>query len=118
MYELEGRSMAQRLTLAGIAAVWVALAWWLLFAGGLAIAGGWFAWIGGPGDPLRRACLAVGLSIYYVRILFTAFVFLRRGMSWNEVFTIAPWMLGIVLLLAISGATNPAAGRPGRFCFL
>jgi hypothetical protein len=52
MYELEGRSMAQRLTLAGIAAVWVALAWWLLFAGGLAIAGGWFAWMARPRIPL------------------------------------------------------------------
>jgi steroid 5-alpha reductase family enzyme len=109
MYELEARSLAQRLTLAALAALWVALAWWLLFASGLETAGGWLGWIGRQGDPLRRACLAAGISIYYVRILFTTFVFLRRGVSWSEVFTIAPWVLGIVLLLAIAGGRNPRA---------
>jgi steroid 5-alpha reductase family enzyme len=48
----------------------------------------------------------LGFTIYYVRILFTEFVFLKRGVSWSEVFTIAPWLLIIVLLLGIAGGTN------------
>jgi steroid 5-alpha reductase family enzyme len=44
--------------------------------------------------------------LYYLRILFTEFVFLKRGVGWTEVFTIAPWLLFIVLLLGIAGGTN------------
>ncbi len=109
MYEVSDASLAQRLTLAGIAAVWVVLAWWLLFGGGLDTAGGWFGWTWRSGDPLRRGCLAAALSIYYVRILFTEFIFLKRGVSWSEVFTILPWILCIYLLLAVAGGTNPSA---------
>ncbi len=109
MYELQSPSTAQRLMLAGFVAVWVALAWWLLFGGGLAMAGGWLGRIWRPGDMVRRACLAAALSIYYIRILFTEFVFLKRGVSWSEVLTIIPWLLCIYLLLAGIGGRNPAA---------
>lgn len=88
MYGLRDPSVAQRLTLAGFAGVWVAVAWWLLFSGGLAAAGGWFGRNWMPGDPVRRACLGAAFSIYYIRILFTEFVFLKRGVSWSEVFSI------------------------------
>ncbi len=106
MYERRDPSIAQRLTLAGFGAAWVAVAWWLLFGGGIETAGGWFGWIWGPGDAVRRACLAAALSIYYIRILFTEFAFLKRGVSWSEVFTIAPWMLCIYVLLATTGGQN------------
>ncbi len=42
MYELPGPSVAQRITLAWFAAVWVASVWWLLFGGGLKTTSGWF----------------------------------------------------------------------------
>ncbi len=106
MYELRDRSIAQRMTLAGFAAVWAALVWWLLFGGGLRTVGGWLGWMWRPGDMVRRGCLAIALSIYYVRILFTEFVFLKRGVSWSEVFTIIPWMFCIYLLLAATGGQN------------
>ncbi len=81
MYELRDPSRAPRLTLAGLAGVSVMLAWWLLLGPGLKIAGTRFGWIGKPGDEIRRICLATGFSIYYIRILFTEFVFLKRGVS-------------------------------------
>lgn len=109
MYELGGSSVAQRATLAALAGGCVALAWWLLSGAGLRMVAAWFAWIGPPGAELRRAFLGAGLSIYYVRILFTEFVFLKRGVSWNETLTIAGWLLCIVLLLSIAGGTNEAA---------
>jgi protein-S-isoprenylcysteine O-methyltransferase Ste14 len=122
MFETHGPSRAQRLTLAGISAVWVILAWWLLFGGGITAAGDWFGWRLQPGDVSRRACLAIALSIYYVRILFTEFVFLKRGVSWSEVFTIGPWMFVIYLLLAVAGGTRTGAlgltGTVGIVLFL
>lgn len=107
MYEWSNASIAQRLTLAGVAAVWVVLVWWLLFGGGLATVGDGLGWTWQPGDVVRRACLGTALTIYYVRILFTEFVFLKRGVSWSEVFTIVPWMLCIYALLAATGGLNP-----------
>jgi protein-S-isoprenylcysteine O-methyltransferase Ste14 len=109
MYEHQGPSLAQRVSLAILAAFWLATVWWLLFGTGLQTIGHWLGRAWHPGDPLRRLCLALALSIYYVRILFTEFVFLKRGVSWSEVFTIAPWLLFIFLLFAISGGTNSAA---------
>jgi protein-S-isoprenylcysteine O-methyltransferase Ste14 len=106
MYELTAPSVAQRVTLAALVAASVALAWWLLFAGGISIAGAWFGGAWHPGDPVRRAFLAAAFSIYFFRLLFTAFVFLKRGMSWAEVFTIAPWVLCIYLLLSLAGGRN------------
>ena len=44
MYELPGRSLAQRTTMAGFGAVWAALVWWLLFSSGIQTVGAWFGW--------------------------------------------------------------------------
>ena len=107
MYDFHDPSLVQRWTLAGIGAIWLALAWWLLVGGGLFVVGGWFGKPPQPGDAIRRAVLAAALSIYYIRILFTEFVFLKRGVRWSEVFTIASWLLVIYVLLAFSGGLNP-----------
>lgn len=112
MYEWQDPSLAQRWTLAGIAGLWVVLEWWLLFGGGLAR----------PGDPVRRACLGAALTIYYIRLLFTEFAFLKRGVRWSEVFTIAPWLLFLYLFLGIQGGRNfktfGAVGMAGIVLFL
>lgn len=109
MYELRGACVAQRITLAALAGAWIVFAWWLLLGGGIETAREWFGWIGRPGNELRRVLLAAGFSIYYVRVLFTVFVFLKRGVSWSEAFTIAGWLLCIVMLLGIAGGTNSSA---------
>jgi isoprenylcysteine carboxyl methyltransferase (ICMT) family protein YpbQ len=108
MYELGGTSITQRVTLAAIAGTFVLLAWWMLAGDGFATLGAWLGRDWQHGDLARRICLAAGFTIYYVRILFTEFVFLKRGVSWSEVFTIAPWLLIIVLLLGVAGGTNGA----------
>jgi steroid 5-alpha reductase family enzyme len=84
----------------------VLLAWWLLTADGLRVVGSWMGWAWLPGDAVRRILLVAAFSIYYVRLLFTEFVFLKRGVGWSEVSMIAPWLLVIVLLLAIAGGTK------------
>ncbi|MGA7860152.1 MAG: DUF1295 domain-containing protein [Terracidiphilus sp.] len=118
MYETIDPSMAQRVVLAAITALWIALAWWLLEAGGVATLAGSVGWILHPGDPIRRLCLASAFSIYYLRILLTEFVFLKRGVGWSEVFSIAPWLLIIVLLVGIAGGANRNPLGPAAFCGL
>jgi len=108
MYEIGEPSVAQRTALAALVGLWVALGWWLLLGGGLETAHGWFGWISDSSELLRRIFLATAFTVYYIRILFTEFLFLKRGVSWSEVFTIAPWLLLIFLFLAIAGGTNPA----------
>lgn len=122
MYGITGVSRAQRVTLAALVACCVAVAWWLLFGGGTAMAGAWFGRHWPAGDVVRRAVLAAALSIYFVRLLFTEFVFLKRGVSWSEVFTIAPWVFCIFVVLGFAGGTNSVplgiAGVDGIALFL
>lgn len=122
MYELRTPSVPQRIVLAALVGTLVALAWWLLLAGGLEAVGGRFPWIGAPGVEARRIALAAGFAIYFVRILFTEFIFLKRGVAWSEVFTIVGWLAFIFGLLAVAGGTNPspvgAVGAMGALLFL
>jgi hypothetical protein len=106
MYELKGTSTAQRLAMAALVGIWVLAAWWMPAGGGLAMLGERFGWAWHEGDAARCICLAAGFSIYYLRILFAQFVFLKRGMSWNESLPIAVWLLFIVLLLGIAGGCS------------
>lgn len=111
MYEVEGASLAQRWLLAAAGAAWLAVAWWILEGGGIGTVGSWLGKNWTAGDGMRRALLGAGFSIYFVRILLTEFVFLKRGVSWSEVFSIAPWLLTIFVWLSLEGGMNPA--RPG-----
>ncbi|MGA8940762.1 MAG: DUF1295 domain-containing protein [Acidobacteriaceae bacterium] len=106
---MRGRSVAQRTVLAIAIGIWVAVAWWLLLGGGIAIVGGLMGRSWRAGDEVRRVCLAVALMIYFVRLLFTQFVFLKRAVGWSEVGAIAPWVLFIFLLMSIGGGRNEAA---------
>jgi hypothetical protein len=75
---------------------------------GVGLVGAWFGRSWTPGDEARRLCLAVMLSIYFLRLLLTQFVFLKRAVGWGEAFMIVPWVLCIYLLLAIVGGRNSA----------
>jgi steroid 5-alpha reductase family enzyme len=107
MYGVTGRCLPQRATLTILNGCSLALAWWLL-TGGVAVAGGWLGKPWQPGNPARSLALAVALTIYFVRVLGTMFVFLRRGMSWTEVYTITPWVLILNVTMALAGGTNRA----------
>lgn len=106
MYGVTGRSTAQRVCLSVLLAGCTALAWWLLLAGGIETVAAHLGrhWV--AGDLVRRAALAVAFAIYFIRVLFTTLVFLKRGMSWTEVFTIAPWVFVLYAALGIAGGTN------------
>jgi protein-S-isoprenylcysteine O-methyltransferase Ste14 len=53
-------------------------------------------WLVKPVPPhQRKACLAAAITICYLRVLITLFVFLKRGVGWSELPTVAPWLLVI-----------------------
>lgn len=107
IYAAQGSSVAQRVLLTTISGASLGLALWLLFGGGIWFLDAWFGCALEPGDGARRLFLAAALSIYFVRLLFTQLVFLKRAVSWSEACMIAPWVLCIYLLFAIAGGTNP-----------
>ena len=82
--------------------------WWVLFGNNIARIGAWFGRDWQAGDEARRLCLGIALSIYFVRLLFTQFVFLKRAVGWSEAAGIAFWLLVIYLVFALSGGANPA----------
>jgi len=107
LYATYGGSAAQRVAVTTAVGACVGLAWWLLFGGGVVLVGAWFGRSWAPGDDARRLCLAMMLSIYFLRLLLTQFVFLKRAVGWSEACMIVPWILCIYLLLAIAGGRNP-----------
>ena len=109
IYAERGRSVVQRAFLTMGLGLGVGVAWWLLVGGGLVVVGRVMGWSWSEGDGVRRVCLGVALSVYFVRLLFTQFVFLKRAVSWGEVGAIVPWVLAIYLVLSISGGRNGGA---------
>ena len=107
-YELHEASIPQRVTLAGSALLWLALIWWLLFAGGLETMSGHFGMSWHSHAPMRNALIAAALTIYYIRLLFTWFLFLKRGIRWQEASAVAFWLLCIDSVMAVAAGTNPA----------
>jgi Predicted membrane protein len=107
IYAIYGSSVVQRVAMTIAVGACVGLAWWLLWGGGIGSVSARFGWSWTSGDGARRLCLAVMLSIYFVRLLLTQFLFLTRSLGWSEVCMIVPWILCIYLLLAIAGGTNP-----------
>lgn len=100
-------SLAQRVALTTGVALGVAVAWWLLL-GGVATAAQSLDRNWTPGDPDRRICLGFPLSNYFVRLLFTQFVFLKRVISWSEAAMIAIWVFVLCLWLTLAAGTSPS----------
>jgi steroid 5-alpha reductase family enzyme len=84
------------------------MALWILSGGTGATAGGRFGLALQSGNEARTLCLAVALTIYFVRLLFTQFVFLKRAMTWREAVMIGPWIFILYLAFSMACATNPA----------
>jgi protein-S-isoprenylcysteine O-methyltransferase Ste14 len=107
LYATYENSAVQRVAMTMAVGSCVGFAWWLLL-GGTGFVGAWLGRSWTLGDDARRIFLAVMLTVYFVRLLLTQFVFLKRAVGWSEVLMIVPWVLCIYLLLALAGGTNPA----------
>lgn len=95
------------LALFHLSVVWAAA--WLLFGGGIRTVSGWLNLGADLASPLRRALLLGAAAIYFLRVLVTLFVFLKRRMGWAEVGTVVTW-IGAPLLLCLFRRTADRAG--------
>ena len=80
---LTGKATPQRIFITLVAAACVGVAWWVLFGQALRSVDARFELHWRPGDEARRLSLGIALTIYFVRLLFTQFVFLKRAVSWE-----------------------------------
>jgi len=111
MYGETSPSLPQKIVLALIHFLAVLLVYWLLFGGALRVAHRLgFRWE--PGDFLRRVLLMSCSAAYFLRTLVTAFVFLKRRITWPEAATIAVWCLLVHAAFAVSGGTNRRPAGP------
>jgi protein-S-isoprenylcysteine O-methyltransferase Ste14 len=85
--------------------VWAA---WLLFGGGTATVLAPFGLGPSEAQPARRALLLAAGLVYWFRMTFGLFAFLRRRMDWSEIAIVAPWLFVIHTTFALLGATNSA----------
>lgn len=107
------KSVPQRVVLSSLHAVGIALAAWLMFGGGIAAAGRWVGADWSAGDLVRRWLVFGCAAVYFVRLLATGWVFLRRAMPAAEVASVAPFVVAINVLYALVGGGNGAA--PGAW---
>jgi protein-S-isoprenylcysteine O-methyltransferase Ste14 len=101
------RTIAPRLLMTAIHAAAVAATGWLLLGGGLEVIRarwetGWTL-----ASPDRRWMLFAAALIYFLRVLVTSFITLKRKMGWGEAVLIAAWVLVIDVLFAVLGGVNP-----------
>ncbi|HTV05291.1 MAG TPA: DUF1295 domain-containing protein [Acidobacteriaceae bacterium] len=108
VYDFYARTLPQRATFAVLILLCSYLAAWILLGPGLTTIGCWLGHNWTPANPLRRAILATALTIYFLRLLLTIFVFSRRGIRWSEVSIIVPWIFLLFCVFSILGALNPA----------
>jgi protein-S-isoprenylcysteine O-methyltransferase Ste14 len=108
MYDLRETSSAPKIFQVGSITLWVVLSWWLLLHGGLAHLGAHFGHTWPHGNLLRRDCLLAAFSIYCIRLYFTTFVFLKRGVTWGGAITVSLWVLFIFMTMSIGGGIHAA----------
>jgi steroid 5-alpha reductase family enzyme len=101
------RAIAPRLLMTVIHAAAVAATGWLLLGGGLEALQAHWGTHWSLDSPMRRWLLFVAALIYFLRVLATTFVTLKRKMGWSEAVLIAFWVLVINLLFALLGGANP-----------
>ena len=86
----------------------VCAAAWLLFGAGIRTVSGWLNLGADLASPLRRALLLGAAAIYFLRVLVTLFVFLKRRMGWAEVGTVAAWIGVLHFCFAFFGGRQTA----------
>ena len=109
IYRNKSSSLPTKATLVCMHLLIVAVSLWLLLGGGIAVLDNLLGRSHQLASTLRRSMLSAAAVLYFIRTLITIFVFLKRRMSWSEIFTVAPWIAIIDLLFAYFGGRNTGA---------
>lgn len=106
IYRDKSPSLRTKAALVCVHLLIVAVSVWLLLGGGISMLDELFGRPHQLASTLRRSILAAAAVLYFLRLLVTTFVFLKRRMSWFEVGMIAPWVAIIDVLFAYFGGRN------------
>ena len=98
-------AISQKVVLTISHAAIIVLVGWLLLRQGSHGDIGLGAVVGGVAPLLRRELLFAMAAIYFLRLLLTVFVFMKRAISWGEVTIIIVWVALIHLFFAIASGT-------------
>lgn len=109
MYGEKEKSFLPRTFLIANHFIAVSIVFWLLFGGGLEFVGSKFGFAWSSGDYLRRILIFSCAAIYFVRIILTTFVLLKRKMDWSEVWTIVIWLYFIHITFALLGGMQTSS---------
>jgi protein-S-isoprenylcysteine O-methyltransferase Ste14 len=108
MYGPRDPSLPPRIVLTAAHLAGVLVVAWLLVGDGIPRLAHSLGVLWLPGDLLRRELLLICAVVYFLRLLLTVFVFLKRRVTWAETWTIVPWILAIHSSFALLGGTNTA----------
>ncbi len=106
MYGEYSSSLEQKSTLAGLHFVILLLVFWLLFLGGIDTIAALFGFPLVSGNGGRRILIMSGGLVYFLRVIYTEFVFLKREMKWSEALTIALWLFIVYMTFSFTGGSN------------
>jgi steroid 5-alpha reductase family enzyme len=106
MYGEYSSSLEQKVTLASLHLIILIMVFWLLFLGGIETFASTFGFPISAGDDTRRIFIMSGGIIYFIRLLFTEFVYVNREVKWSEALTIALWLFIIYFTFTFTGGTN------------
>jgi len=79
---------------------------WLLFGGGIETVGSWIGRDWAAGDGFRRGMLLFCSVVYFLRVIATSSVFVKRKMAWSEAVTIVVWVWFIHTFFALLGGMS------------
>jgi steroid 5-alpha reductase family enzyme len=109
MYGEKEKSFLPRTFLIANHFISILIVFWLLFGGGIEFIGSLFGFDWVHGDHLRRILIFSCSLIYFVRIILTTFVLLKRKMDWSEVWTIVIWIYFIHTTFALLGGMQTSS---------
>jgi protein-S-isoprenylcysteine O-methyltransferase Ste14 len=105
VYGQKSPSLPQKTFMVANHVVALILMAWLLFGGGIELVGARWGW--SAGDQTRRVLLMACAVVYFVRLLGTLFVFIKRKVPWSEALTIVVWIYLVYAVFVATGGTNP-----------
>lgn len=106
MYGEYSPSLKQKLTLSALHLLIIFYVIWLLFFYGVSSISELFGFPVKEGDLFRRELIIYLALIYYVRVLFADFTFLKRKLRWSEALTFALWLFIVYSTFSFTGGTN------------
>ncbi|MCX7522894.1 DUF1295 domain-containing protein [Microbacterium sp. STN6] len=122
-YKEHGRSDAAKLVLLGLNLAGVLVGAWLLFGGARVFGGGplfggapLFGGLFQQAESVRRVLIVTCSFVYFLRIIMTTYVMVKRRVSYGEGFGVGLWIVAIHLTMACLGGMNTTPVGAATWC--